>query len=173
MKQKNIADAYDHITVNGETNYKGKQSYKSPSQSPSQSIPVQSSQSNNYKHSSGTKLDINDYNSSARNYKNTHISSSQNKHPSENIRHYSHRKPYTYSPYNYIDRDYRTRKFSDRPVKNNEFYSKDYHRISENKHVQRDWIDDMCWFHYTKGQSATNCIDPEKCQGHKSFHRKS
>ena len=155
MKQKNIADAYDHLKIK-DTHYKGNKAT-----------------SNNDKHSTGTKLDIKDYPPPARNYKNTHIPSSQYRHPSENIRQYSHRKPYTYPTYHYLDRDYKTRKFNDnRPVKSNEFHYKDYRRISENKRVQPDWIDDMCWFHYTKGQSATNCVDPEKCHGYKTFHRK-
>ena len=167
MKPKTIADASDHFRMNDDINDK----YKNKEQPDS--------------HSSNTSTNSNEMRdgpsdsqkSSTRNYKNNpHFVpfQSKNKHFSPNRRPYSPRKPFNRSSYRYNNRDYRVGRFGDRTFRGNDFRNKGNRRYSGNKNVriQQDWIGGMCWFHYTKGQTATSCLDSKKCQGYKTFNKK-
>jgi len=167
MKPKTIADASDHFRMNDDINVK----YNNKEQPDSHS-------SNTSNHSNEVKEGISDSQKhSTRNYKsNPHFvpSPSKYKHPSANMRPYAHRKPFNRSSYRYNNREYRPGRFGDRSFRGNDFRYHGNRRYNDGKNVrvQKDWIDGMCWFHYTKGETATSCLDSKKCQGYKSFNKK-
>jgi hypothetical protein len=181
MKPKTIADASDHFRMNDDINDK----YKNKEQPDSHS-------SNTSNHSNEVKEDVSySQKSWTRNYKNNPNfvpSPSRGKYPSSNMRPYARGKPFNRSSYRYNNRDYNAGRFGDRSFRGNDFrYKGNQNRYSGNKgnqrsanqysgnknaRVQQDWIDGMCWFHYTKGQNATSCLDSKKCQGYKSFNKK-
>ena len=169
MKPKTIADASDHFRMNDDIN----DEYKNNEQPDSHS----SNTSNNSNAMRDDKSDS-QKSSSTRNYKNNpHFVTSfhsKHKHPSPNIRPFSPRKPFNRSSNRYNNREHRVGRFGDTTFRGNDFRNKGNRWYSGNKNVRikQDWIDGMCWFHYTKGQTATSCLDSKKCQGYKTFNKK-
>ena len=163
MKPKTFVDAdeYDHFRINDDINNKFNEqkldtSYKSDI-------------------SSETKKAANDpATSPLRN--NKKFIPPQYKPYRPNFRPYNRRKPFNSSPFYNKDRDYRTGRFGDRSFRGKDFRYKSYpprRPFIENRSGRTDWIDGMCWFHYTKGESATSCLDSHRCSGYKSFHKKN
>ena len=163
MKPKNIADAdaYDHFRMNDDINDKFTKQKTSPFDQSELSAETK-------------KTSSNPPTSSIRKAKNF-TPPSQYKPFRPNFRAFGRRRPFNSSPYYNKDRDYRTGRFGDRPFRGKDFRYKSYPRrqFPENRKARMDWIDGMCWFHYTKGESATSCLDSHRCSGYKSFNKKS
>ena len=64
------------------------------------------------------------------------------------------------------------RKYKDMWYTGKEMPHTTYDAAQSPKNVTTNWIGDMCFFHYTQGQLAPNCIDTTKCVGHQMFHQK-
>ena len=163
MKPKNIAeaDAYDHFRMNDDINDKFNKQKSSTSNKSEQS-------------SEAKKAASNSPTSSTRRPKNF-TPPSHYKPFRPNFRANGRRRPFNYTPFHNKDRDYRAGRFGDRPFRGKDFRYKGYPRrqFPENRKARMDWIDGMCWFHYTKGESATSCLDSHRCSGYKSFNKKS
>ena len=174
MKPKTIVDAYDHYRTNDEIDHEINQSNYSTSNLITNNT------------SSETKTEKTTPTSCSRYYEYSHSlprrgkgqdkpmsSTAPYKNIPPHVRIYSRRgKQFPYSPYRYNSRNFRGGRFSDIPYRNNKLRRKNYYPASDGRKAQKDWIDGICWFHYTKGQEATSCLDSEKCQGYKSFQRK-
>ena len=163
MKPKTIADAdaYDHFRMNDDINdklsrQKANASHKSESSSENK------------------KAASNPPTSPQR--KNRNFTASPYKPFRPNFRPYHRRRPFNSYQFYDKDRDYRAGRFGDRPFRGKDFRYRGYpprRPFIENRNTRTDWIDGMCWFHYTKGESATSCLDSHRCSGYKSFHKKN
>ena len=107
----------------------------------------------------------------AKTYGNSHSSAVKDQYLHDKIRNHPGKKPYSYSPGHNTDRDYRGNKAGGKSYTSRELWNYGY-SIQRYKNVHSNWIGDLCWYHYTKGSSATDCIDREKCHGYKAFRTK-
>ena len=163
MKPKTIADAdaYDHFRLNDDISDKFNKQKATTSNTSTQS-------------SAAKKAAINPPTSPQR--KNSKFSSTQFRTFRQNFRPYNRRRPFNSASIYYKDRDYRSGRFGDRSFRGKDFRYNNYsprRTFMENRNKRTDWIDGMCWFHYTKGESATSCLDSHRCSGYKSFHKKN
>ena len=161
MKPKAIADASDHFRMNDDINHDFRKIQDNPSSVTSHS---------NDHHKLGPPQRAA---SSPRNYPRN--SRPNNNNISPNFRRNIRGKPFRSAPFHYKDRDLRKGRLGDNNFfKNATFRQNNFrHFLGSTAGAKTDWIDGMCWFHYTKGQSATSCMDSQKCSGYKSFHKPS